>query len=810
MKKSIITILALCLVQLSFTQSIKSIRVNNSIQGKSWSYAISEIDSITYDSFRQLQKLYANGVCEEAILESVDSISFSSDEPINVVLSRDYIDDVKSYIFSNGIVLTEKEDSLQGKIIMLDSLDVVQNQWSDEKSFMIYCDSTYKPFFAKNSQNIFYFGYDENRNLIEINATDLDGNIISPMKANARKNAILRVSTEGWTTGDDIGAALDLYGTVNTMYNPNRGNIAGTVTSWLAKLLPQGIPQDLVGLTPSLIEALNGGKAGLLGAILGYIKLIQHIGENRARSLIGDCTPYIKSACKEGNNSAVINVQIAGVSSNTQCTPYYQIRYWQEVDGERTNVTYTTTPVKATNGTHPITIGNLHGGRYGFQVLIFPDLFLGYDNLIGLYNFRSNIAYVDIAPLHFKVLEQDYTTYADDCVTVSMKAVIDFPSEQDETILSYYDSYGVYVHYNNNVNQREDYYSVKENGSNEFYITLDIPRDEFSCNYSSFIATCSNKITFKTYTIEGWGIKEFYDEQEMELIYDEYPEVHTGEASSVSQTQATVKCEFKDCLFWNVLRGVEYFTGSESESILLDANKEDGEYDFHLDGLAPNTTYNYRAYYEVDGVREYGDMKYFKTEELELCPDHNHPHLIDLGLPSGTKWACCNVGASVPEGYGGYYAWGETKEKSSYTQDTYKYYIDIDGDGYKDIYQNIGSNISGTSYDVAHMKWGGGWRMPTRDEIKELLNKCFWEWTSVNGINGRRVTGPNGNSIFLPAVGECSARGLNYRDSYGVYWFDTLCEGNSSCAYFLIFSSSTLGSGSCSRSLGHAVRPVTE
>lgn len=553
MKKYIITILALCLVQLSFAQSIKSIRVNNSIRGKSWSYAISEIDSITYDSFSQLQKLYTNGVCEEAILESVDSISFSSDEPINVVLSKDYINDVKSYIFSNGIVLTEKEDSLQGKIIMLDSLDVVQNQWSDDKSFMIYCDSTYKPFFAKNSQNIFYFGYDENRNLIEINATDLDGNIISPMKANARKNAILRVSTEGWTTGDDIGAALDLYGTVNTMYNPNRGNIAGTVTSWLAKLLPQGIPQDLVGLTPSLIEALNGGKAGLLGAILGYKKLIQHIGENRARSLIGDCTPYIKSACKEGNNSAVINVQIAGVSSNTQCTPYYQIRYWQEVDGERTNVTYTTTPVKATNGTHPITIGNLHGGRYGFQVLIFPDLFLGYDNLIGLYNFRSNVAYVDIAPLHFKVLEQDYTTYADDCVTVSMKAVIDFPSEQDETILSYYDSYGVYVHYNNNVNQREDYYSVKENGSNEFYITLDIPRDEFSCDYSNFIATCSDKITFKAYTIDGWGIKEFYDEQGPKIVYDQEPGlIFTSASMGGVSTQTFQDDEGNEYLYYSV------------------------------------------------------------------------------------------------------------------------------------------------------------------------------------------------------------------------------------------------------------------
>ena len=767
MKKFIITILALCLVQISFAQIFKSIRVNNSIQGKSWSYAISEIDSITYDSFSQLQKMYINGECKETILESVDSISFSSDEAINVVLSKDYIDNAESYVFSNGLLLTEKVDSIQGKIIMVDSIDVLQNQWSTEKSFMIYCNSTYKPIIAKNPQNIFYFEYDNNGNLIEVNATDLDGNTVYPMNANARKSAIRRVSTEGWTTGDDIGAALDLYGTVNTMYNPTKGNIAGTVASWLAKLLPQGIPQDLGGLIPSLIEALNGGKAGLLGSILGYEKLIQDIGENRARSLIGDCTPYIKSAYKEGNNSAVINVQIAGVSSNTQCTPYYLIRYWQEVNGERTNVTYTTTPVKATNGTHPVTINNLNGGRYDFQVLIFPDMFLEHGNLIGLYNFRSNIAYVDIARLHFKVLEQDYTTYADDYVKVSMKAVLDFPSEQDETILSYYDSYGVYYHYDDHVNQREDYISVKENGSLEFYVTLDIPRDEFSCDYSNFVATCADKITFKAYTIDGWGIKEFYDEQEPQIVYDKSPVAKTGDNIFVGSTAAIVLAKYENFSFWNATCGLEYQSHDNTKTIIV-LPQDENEQEINLTGLALNTTYTYHAYCEINGKKKYGEMNSFETNDdyYQICPDDNHPHAIDMG--TGVKWACNNM---------------------------------------------IGHCYYSEAESATQTRWGGSWRLPSLSEIKALLSNSFSIWTTQYGNNGRIfISKTTGGIIFLPAFGvDFGSYGVSGMGSSGWYWTSTFEDDDEGLgAYSLMFDSENVGWGRSKYGDKRSLRPVTE
>ena len=140
------------------------------------------------------------------------------------------------------------------------------------------------------------------------------------------------------------------------------------------------------------------------------------------------------------------------------------------------------------------------------------------------------------------------------------------------------------------------------------------------------------------------------------------------------------------------------------------------------------------------------------------CPDDNHPHIIDLGLPSSTKWACCNVGADKPEAYGGYYAWGETEEKSTYTEMTYQYCTgeDTDGDGYYDSnisYQSLGSDIANTEYDVAHVKWGGSWVMPSYDQQMELFSSCTYTWTSINGVSGEELTGPNGCTIFFPAAG---------------------------------------------------------
>ena len=193
--------------------------------------------------------------------------------------------------------------------------------------------------------------------------------------------------------------------------------------------------------------------------------------------------------------------------------------------------------------------------------------------------------------------------------------------------------------------------------------------------------------------------------------------------------------------------------------------------------------------------------------------DNGHGY-VDLGLPSGLKWATCNVGASSPEDYGDYYAWGELSTKEEYTESncsTYKEHI---------------GNISGNpQYDVARKKWGGSWRMPTRAEFKELIDNCTWEWTTKGGHNGYKVTGPSGNSIFLPAAGdrlgadtltEDPAAGFRLvadthsAESYGFYWSATPYEGGTEDAYRLLFRSDFGRVFWYDRSRGHSVRPVSE
>lgn len=174
---------------------------------------------------------------------------------------------------------------------------------------------------------------------------------------------------------------------------------------------------------------------------------------------------------------------------------------------------------------------------------------------------------------------------------------------------------------------------------------------------------------------------------------------------------------------------------------------------------------------------------------------------IDLGLPSGTKWASCNVGANKPEEYGDYYAWGETTTKKEYTYDNYLYYKNGK-------YLNIGADISGTQYDVARAKWGGKWRIPTKDEVEELVDNCKYEWTTLNGVKGGKFTGPNGNSIFFPAAGYRWDGDLYDSGEYGNFWSSSQHPDYSGFAYGLGFYSGGTGWSSDDRGQGQSVRPV--
>ena len=168
--------------------------------------------------------------------------------------------------------------------------------------------------------------------------------------------------------------------------------------------------------------------------------------------------------------------------------------------------------------------------------------------------------------------------------------------------------------------------------------------------------------------------------------------------------------------------------------------------------------YGYVKYVGSDEI-VYGEPQDFPLEYGETsCPDSNHPHWIDLGLPSGTQWRCCNEGASTPEAYGGYYTFGQVSSA------------------------------------------------PTKDQIQELLGYCSSEWTTLNGVNGRKFTGPNGGTIFLPAAGYRWTGEFGNVGSGGYYWSST--PGDEHNAYELGFGSGGAYWDGSNRYGEQSVRPV--
>lgn len=206
-------------------------------------------------------------------------------------------------------------------------------------------------------------------------------------------------------------------------------------------------------------------------------------------------------------------------------------------------------------------------------------------------------------------------------------------------------------------------------------------------------------------------------------------------------------------------------------------------------------------------------MKQLETPENLLAPDsppgfpldipNIRIHLaIDLGLPSDTKWASCNVGASRPEDYGSYFAWGETDEKDDYTWSNYRHC-----NGTEQTCNTLGC-ISGSHNDAARIRWGGRWQLPSIEQFNELIDHTTYEWEELNGVSGGRFTGVNGNSIFLPSAGGRYDSNLYLDGSHGLYWSGM--EGAYHDAFCLHFDA--LYADWCKnnwyRNVGLSVRPV--
>ena len=190
---------------------------------------------------------------------------------------------------------------------------------------------------------------------------------------------------------------------------------------------------------------------------------------------------------------------------------------------------------------------------------------------------------------------------------------------------------------------------------------------------------------------------------------------------------------------------------------------------------------------------------------------------VDLGL--SVKWATCNVGASSPEGYGNYYAWGETRTKGDYSWETLRFRVSGDSGEHVTFSKYNTKSEHGPvdnktrldlSDDAARQNWGGRWRTPTKEEWEELSRKCTWTWTTQGGKNGYKVTGENGNSIFFPAAGRWYGSSLFDGGSYGYYWSSSLYTDYPYYAWYVSFDSGVHLVSSYRRLDGHSVRPVTK
>ena len=196
------------------------------------------------------------------------------------------------------------------------------------------------------------------------------------------------------------------------------------------------------------------------------------------------------------------------------------------------------------------------------------------------------------------------------------------------------------------------------------------------------------------------------------------------------------------------------------------------------------------------------------TKLTEKC-DHEW---VDLGLPSGTLWATTNVGASKPEEYGSYFAWGETKPKKSYSLNNYKWCRGSLNRLTKYCTDSSYGTVDGKKEleledDAAYVNWGPEWRMPSKEQQDELRAECTWTWTERNGVYGYEVS-RNGKSIFLPANGERYKKKHNRVGTYGGYWSTTLDADGPSNSFDLTFNPDNVDWVAGGRDYGQCVRAV--
>ncbi len=237
---------------------------------------------------------------------------------------------------------------------------------------------------------------------------------------------------------------------------------------------------------------------------------------------------------------------------------------------------------------------------------------------------------------------------------------------------------------------------------------------------------------------------------------------------------------------------------------------------YHSDKHYYDTNYLITALSCGTASVEYKDMVTGQVGVLTITVSEDNHEWVDLGLPSGTLWATCNVGANAPEEYGDYFAWGETEANEYYNRFSYKWWY-YDENGHIFITKYCTDSEWGTvdnkteldpEDDAAYVNWGPSWRIPSREQIDELLNVCTWEMTTRNGVIGDLVTGPNGKMLFFPTAGYIEDSSLHEVGEWGMYWSRTLNNNSNGSAYWLYFHSGLECCEANFRYGGFSVRPV--
>lgn len=746
-------------------------------------FACSDIDSITYEGngINATQVIWINENAKRIPVSVIDSVSFSVPQNVLLQIAEEDLNGWEiGYSLGDEYVVAYHEES-DNTLVMMKN----KNGAEAEEGLTLCFNEDGEIIRVGTLGKVYDVKYeDDNIILYRINEDGLYEEEVIPINQNAQSR---RVLMRAISINDIIQLITNGINFVSNV--AQGGTVATDVHNWKWDW-------DTVGDTGWLLIGI--GTGGIPGAIITVGKEVfdhynnQQNEQNRA-VLYGDCTISIDEIRPDNANS-VTYVYATVRNANTLPDYVFRVMYDHVCNEETRNLVSCGIVVRAHNEYVTAHINDyrsrttqLNGDvKYGSEAnLLFTIPGLDLTKNLSTYYFRPYLTSTRLET-NYGDVKEGYIKYGETVPYTAFNGEIVEFKQYSADYSTDLDGYG-FVHYfttaHANITSLDNVeewgvYILEEDGTyryepSEFkaakledWITLyfninKIDYDEINNDY--FFA--SKKIKMGVYqklknpTGNYDYLSYFYSEpQEYELTYDEKPTAKTGDYVSVTSTSAVVKSKYEYCTFWNATCGIEYTNNDKTETLIVFPNNED-EQEINLTELTPNTTYKYRAFYEVKGKKEYGEYKSFKTEENLLCPDSNHPHWIDLGLPSGTLWRCCNEGASTPEAYGGYYQFGQVSSA------------------------------------------------PTLEQIKELVSNCTYQWTTQNGINGGKFTGPNGGSIFLPAAGYGWDGELYDVGSGGDYWSST--PNDEYVAFGLDFDGGyVIGYDWHDRYCGLSVRPV--